>query len=344
MNNLVVTPISKLIGYMLLIISTGAYSHFASAAETPLSETMVSVLNPRGTQPPIQLTPLAPRLDTLNGKTIYLVDVRFMGGDIFLQQVQTWFTENMPEVKTVFKEKQGSYGEDDPELRVSDEYMKKCVLEMAGYAAGLWQQRLENPGADLISMLAHSRVNGEAMTFPTYIGTFILLVVGGNETTRNSISGGLLALSENPEERRKLLDDPSLIPSAVQEIVRWVSPVLHMRRTATEDTEIRGQKIKKGDKVVMWYASGNRDEEKWDDPFRFDVTRYTKPNAATQLGFGAGQHFCLGSRLAELQLKVLFEELLRRFPDIHVSGPVRRMRSNFIYGLKEMPVAYTPEG
>ena len=116
MNNLVVTRISKLIGYMLLIISTGAYSHFASAAETPLSETMVSVLNPRGTQPPIQLTPLAPRLDTLNGKTIYLVDVRFMGGDIFLQQVQTWFTENMPEVKTVFKEKQGSYGEDDPEL------------------------------------------------------------------------------------------------------------------------------------------------------------------------------------------------------------------------------------
>lgn len=244
----------------------------------------------------------------------------------------------------LFEWSNATVGEDDPELRVSDEYMKKCVLEMAGYAAGLWQQRLENPGADLISMLAHSRVNGEAMTFPTYISTFILLVVGGNETTRNSISGGLLALSENPEERRKLLDDPSLIPSAVQEIVRWVSPVLHMRRTATEDTEIRGQKIKKGDKVVMWYASGNRDEEKWDDPFRFDVTRYTKSNVATQLGFGAGQHFCLGSRLAELQLKVLFEELLRRFPDIHVSGPVRRMRSNFIYGLKEMPVAYTPEG
>ncbi|GMV63795.1 MAG: linalool 8-monooxygenase [Parvibaculum sp.] len=243
----------------------------------------------------------------------------------------------------LFEWSNATVGEDDPELRVSDEYMKKCVLEMAGYAAGLWRQRLENPGADLISMLAHSRVNGEAMTFPTYIGTFILLVVGGNETTRNSISGGLLALSENPEERRKLLDDPSLIPSAVQEIVRWVSPVLHMRRTATEDTEIRGQRIKKGDKVVMWYASGNRDEEKWDDPFRFDVTRYTKPNVATQLGFGAGQHFCLGSRLAELQLKVLFEELLRRFPDIHVSGPVRRMRSNFIYGLKEMPVAYTPE-
>ena len=243
----------------------------------------------------------------------------------------------------LFEWSNATVGEDDPELRVSDDYMKQCVLEMAGYAAGLWQQRLENPGEDLISMLAHSKVGGEAMTFPTYIGTFILLVVAGNETTRNSISGGLLALSENPDERKKLLDDPSLIPSAVQEIVRWVSPVLHMRRTATEDTEIRGQKIKKGDKVVMWYASANRDEEKWDDPFRFDVTRYMKADAATQLGFGAGQHFCLGSRLAELQLKVLFEELLKRFPDIHVSGPVRRLRSNFIYGIKEMPVRYTPE-
>ena len=192
-------------------------------------------------------------------------------------------------------------------------------------------------------MLAHSKIDGQSMSFPTYIGTFILLVVAGNETTRNSISGGLLALSENPAERQKLLDDPSLIPSAVQEIVRWVSPVLHMRRTATEDTEIRGQKIRRGDKVVMWYASANRDEDAFDDPYRFDVTRYTKPDTATQLGFGAGQHFCLGSRLAELQLKVLFEELLRRFPDIHVSGPIRRLRSNFIYGIKEMPVRYTPE-
>ncbi|MEQ9153389.1 MAG: cytochrome P450, partial [Parvibaculum sp.] len=243
----------------------------------------------------------------------------------------------------LFEWSNATVGEDDPELRVSDEYMQQCIVEMAGYAAGLWQQRLEQPGEDLISMLAHSKVGGEAMTFPTYIGTFILLVVAGNETTRNSISGGLLALSENPEERQKLLDDPSLIPSAVQEIVRWVSPVLHMRRTATEDTELRGQKIKKGDKIVMWYASANRDEEKWDDPYRFDVTRYVSPETATQLGFGAGQHFCLGSRLAELQLRILFEELLTRFPDIHVSGPIRRLRSNFIYGIKEMPVRYTPE-
>ena len=241
----------------------------------------------------------------------------------------------------LFEWSNATVGEDDPDLRVSDEYMRKCVGEMAAYAAGLWQQRLEKPGEDLISMLVHSKIDGEPLTFPAYIGTFILLVVAGNETTRNSISGGLLALSEHPEERQKLLDDPSLIPAAVQEIVRWVSPVLHMRRTATEDTEIRGQKIAKGDKVVMWYASANRDEAQWEDPYRFDVTRFCSATAPTQLGFGAGQHFCLGSRLAELQLKVLFEELLKRFPDIHVSGSVRRLRSNFISGIKDMPVRYS---
>ena len=242
----------------------------------------------------------------------------------------------------LFEWSNATVGEDDPELRVSDDYMRQCVAEMAGYAASLWEERLKNPGEDLISMLAHSKFEGEAMNFPTYIGTFILLVVAGNETTRNSISGGLQALSRFPDERQKLIDDPSLIPSAVQEIVRWVSPVLHMRRTATRDTELGGKQIKAGDKVVMWYCSANRDETKWDDPFTFDVTRYATGDAPTQLGFGAGQHFCLGSRLAELQLKVLFEELLTRFPDIEVDGPVRRLRSNFISGIKEMPVRYTP--
>lgn len=240
----------------------------------------------------------------------------------------------------LFEWSNATVGEDDPELRVSDEYMRQCVTEMAHYAAGLWQQRLENPGEDLITMLAHSKIDGKEMSFPTYIGTFILLVVAGNETTRNSISGGLLALTQFPGQKQKLIDDPSLIPSAVQEIVRWVSPVLHMRRTATQDTEIRGQKIAKGDKVVMWYASANRDEDKWADPFNFDVTRYTQRHVPTQIGFGAGQHFCLGSRLAELQLKVLFEELLQRFPDIEVTGPARRLRSNFISGIKEMPVKF----
>jgi linalool 8-monooxygenase len=225
-------------------------------------------------------------------------------------------------------------GEDDPELRPSDEFIAASFAEMSDYAMTLWQDRLENPGDDLISMLAHGRIDGELMTPERYIGTFILLVVGGNETTRQSIAGGMLALSQNPDQLQMLLDDPSLIPTAVNEIIRWVSPVLHMRRTATEDTEIRGQKIAKGDKVVMWYVSANRDEEKFPDPFTFDVTR----KQAMHLGFGIGQHFCLGSRLAELQLRLLFEELLPRYPNLQPTAPVRRVRSNFIRGIKEMQV------
>jgi len=241
----------------------------------------------------------------------------------------------------LFEWSNATVGEDDPELRVSDEYMRQCVAEMAMYAARLWEERAEKPGEDLISMLVHSRVNDEPMTFPAYIGAFILLVVAGNETTRNSISGGLMALSQHPEQKQKLLDDPLLIPSAAQEIVRWVSPVLHMRRTATEDTELRGKTIKRGDKIVMWYASGNRDEEAWPDADVFDVTRYTRKDARTHISFGAGQHFCLGSRLAELQLKVLYEELLARLPDIEVAGEARRLRSNFISGIKDMPVRFS---
>ncbi len=177
------------------------------------------------------------------------------------------------------------------------------------------------------------------MSVPRYFATFFLLVIAGNESVRNSISGGLLALSRHPEQRRRLVEDPSLIPQAVKEIVRWVSPFLHMRRTATEDTELAGQRIARGDKVVLWYLSGNFDEEVFERPECFDVTR----SGPQHVAFGQGQHYCLGWRLAELQLTVLFQELLRRFPDMEPCGPVRRVRSNFVNGIKEMPVRFTPE-
>ena len=293
-----------------------------------------------------RVTRLLDRLETrgANGSEVEFVDA--VAAALPIEVLAELFGVPDTDGPKLFEWSNATVGEDDPELRVSDDYMRQCIIEMATYAAGLWQARVETPGEDLISMLAHSAVpnaegKSEPMSFAAYIGTFILLVVAGNETTRNSISGGLLALSENEGERQKLIADPSLIPSAVQEIIRWVSPVLHMRRTATEDTELGGQKIAKGDKIVMWYASANRDETKWVNPFDFDVARYADTHAATQLGFGVGQHFCLGSRLAELQLRVLFEEMLKRFPDIHVSGPIRRLRSNFIAGIKEMPVKLT---
>src|SRR5262245_18025338 len=225
-------------------------------------------------------------------------------------------------------------GGDDPDIAISREHVMKAFMELAGYAMKLHAMRKENPGDDLITMLVNTEVNGEPMNLADYLSAFILLVVAGNETTRNSISGGTLALSMYPAERKKLVDDPTLIPKAVDEIIRWVHPVIYMRRTAVGDYEIRGKTIKKGDKVALWYMSGNRDEEKWSDPFTFNVTR----KGPRHLSFGYGQHLCIGWRLAEIQLSVLLEEMLARFPNVESFGDVSRMRTNFLNSIKRMNV------
>jgi cytochrome P450 len=224
--------------------------------------------------------------------------------------------------------------EDDSEYRPSPEALAEKITAMSEYALGLWRERLEFPGDDLISMLVHSRIDGEAMTPERYIGTFILLVAAGNETTRNSLSGGFLALAEHPAEKQRLIADPSLLGSAASEIVRWVSPVMHMRRTAVAPAQIGEQLIRPGDKVILWYCSGNRDETIFADPDRFDVARGEPPH----IGFGTGQHFCLGARLAEMQIRTFYEEFLRRYPEARPSGEVQRMRSNFIVGYKSIPI------
>jgi linalool 8-monooxygenase len=224
--------------------------------------------------------------------------------------------------------------EDDPELRKGPEETAADIRAMIEYSGRLWEDRVANPGPDLISMLIHPDADGEVMSKERYLGTFILLVAAGNETTRNSISGGLITLARFPEQRQRLADNPVLYGTATAEIVRYVSPIMHMRRTAIADSVVRGKVIRRGDKVIMWYVSANRDEQIFTNPFGFDLTRAE----ATQLGFGVGQHFCLGARLAELQLRIFFTEFLRRYPKAEPSGPIRRMRSNFVAGIKEMPV------
>ncbi len=224
--------------------------------------------------------------------------------------------------------------EDDPELRKGPEETAADVRAMIEYSGRLWEERVANPGPDLISMLIHPDADGEVMSKERYLGTFILLVAAGNETTRNSISGGLITLAAFPEQRQRLADNSALYGTAAAEIIRYVSPIMHMRRTAIADSVVRGKTIRRGDKVIMWYVSANRDEQIFTNPFGFDLTRAE----ATQLGFGVGQHFCLGARLAELQLRIFFTEFLRRYPNAEPSGPIRRMRSNFVAGIKEMPV------
>jgi cholest-4-en-3-one 26-monooxygenase len=213
-----------------------------------------------------------------------------------------------------------------------------AAMEMWQYAGALGQQRFENPTDDLISMLMKPVSDG-GLKAEEFASFFMILFVAGNETTRNAISGGMLALMENPEQRERLLADSSLLPLAVEEIVRWVSPINYFRRTATRDVELRGCKIRENDKVVLYYPSANRDEEVFTDPFQFDVGR--QPN--DHLAFGTGQHFCLGANLARLEIRVMFEELLKRLPDISLDGPVGRVRSNFVNGFKSMPVRFHPE-
>jgi cholest-4-en-3-one 26-monooxygenase len=229
-------------------------------------------------------------------------------------------------------------GFDDPEFQTSLEDGKIAAQEMWFYANELAERRKAEAadGEDLVSVLVKGEVEGEFLTEMEFDAFFLMLAVAGNETTRNAISGGLLSLMEHPEQKQRLVADPALLPSAIEEMLRWVTPVMHFRRTAMRDVEMRGQTIREGDKVVMFYPAANRDEEAFPNPEAFDVGR--TPN--DHLSFGVGEHFCLGASLARLELRVFFEELLKRYPGIEQSGNVRRLRSNFINGYKELPVRF----
>ena len=228
-------------------------------------------------------------------------------------------------------------GSEDPEYAVSAENAMEAATEMFLYANDLAEKKRADPGDDIISVLLGSEVGGERLTDMEFDLFFELLAVAGNETTRNLISHGMLALLENPGERDKLLADPALLPSAVDEMLRHASPVMYMRRTARTDAEVRGQTIKEGDKVALWYIAANHDPEVFEDPHRFDVTRDAKDHQAFG---GGGPHFCLGTHLAKLEIRVMFEELLGRIPKMRLAGDVERLRSNFINGIKHMPVAF----
>jgi cytochrome P450 len=209
------------------------------------------------------------------------------------------------------------------------------LLRMADVFKDLWNERAKAPPRlDLISMMAHSPGTRD-MAEMEFVGNLALLIVGGNDTTRNSMSGGLLALSENPGELAKLKANPALVPSLVAETIRFQTPVIHMRRTATRDVELAGRRIRQGDKVVMWYVSGNRDDSVIENPDAFIVDR-AKPRQ--HLSYGAGIHRCVGDRLADLQLRILWEEILARDLDITVMGPPKRLYSNFIRGIRALPV------
>ncbi|MGH2685648.1 MAG: cytochrome P450 [Actinomycetota bacterium] len=230
-------------------------------------------------------------------------------------------------------------GSEDPEYIITEESTNEARIEMFMYSHQLAEDRRLAPRDDIVSKLIHGEVDGHQLSEMDFNLFFLLLAVAGNETTRNAMSHGMAALLDHPEQYQMLVDDPSLVGSATEEILRWASPVMYFRRNVTEDMEFKGHEIKEGDKVSLWYISANRDEDVFDDPYTFNILRDPNPHIAFG---GGGPHFCLGANLARMEIKVLFEELVKRVGRIEKLTEPSRLRSNFINGLKHLPVRLVP--
>ena len=294
---------------------------------------------------PRMIARLEPRLRAITGTIIDAVAeqgecdfVSEIAAELPLQAIAELMGIPQADRHLVFDWSNRLIGFDDPEYQASWDDGKIAAAEMYAYANQLAVDRRDHPGDDLVSVLMNAEVDGEKLSELEFDLFFMLLAVAGNETTRNLISGGMRTLIEHPDQRARLIADRSLMPTAVDEMLRWVSAVISFRRTATRDVVLRGQPIREGDKVIVYYGSANRDEDVFPAADRFDVGR--TPNE--HLAFGIGEHFCLGSSLARLEIRIMFEELLSRLPDMELNGPVERLQSSLINGIKRMRVRFTP--
>ncbi len=293
---------------------------------------------------PRQMRMLEPHIRELTAKIIdevieqggcdYVVDV---AAELPLQVIAEMLGVPMEDRHKVFEWSNRMVGSEDPEYQVSAEAVMNAQVEMFMYANELAAERRKDPRDDIITALLNAEVEGDRLSEMDFNLFFLLIAVAGNETTRNSIAHGIKAFCDFPDQYQLLVDDPTRAASATEEIVRWASPVMYFRRNVTRDTELRGQQIKEGDKVSIWYISANRDEEVFDEPFKFDILR--SPNEHVGFG-GGGPHHCLGANLARMEINVLLEEMAKRVPKIERAGEVQPLRSNFIAGIKHMPVKY----
>src|SRR5215469_7599978 len=266
----------------------------------------------------------------------FVVDV---AAELTLQVIAELLGVPLEDRHQVFEWSNRLIGSEDPEYAISDELVRQAQFEMFMYVNALAAKRRNEPRDDLVTTLFNAEINGDRLSEMDFNLFFLLLAVAGNETTRNALSHGLLTFTQHPEQYRMLVDDPSLVPSATEEILRWASPVMYFRCNVTRDTELRGQRFKAGDKVSIWYVSANRDEEIFADSFRFDITR--SPNEHVAFG-GGGSHFCLGANLARMEINILLQELVKRVRAPRIVGDIKRLRSNFINGIKHLPVHLAP--
>ncbi len=276
-------------------------------------------------------------LATDGGRTDFVVD---LAAELPLVAIAEFLGVPYEDRHKLFEWSNRMIGSEDPEYAITQDQTNAAAFEMYMYANALGADRRENPRDDIVSKLIHSEVDGDKLSEQDFDLFFLLLSVAGNETTRNAISHAMAALLDHPEQYQMLVDDPSLLETtAVEEMLRWASPVMYFRRNVTEDMEYKGHHIAAGDKVSMWYISANRDEDVFADPYKFDVQRNPNPHVA----FGAGgPHHCLGMHLAKMEMKVLFQELVARVPKVEALGSTERLRSNFINGIKHLPVQLVP--
>jgi cholest-4-en-3-one 26-monooxygenase len=270
------------------------------------------------------------------GECDFVVDV---AAELPLQVIAEMLGVPMEDRHKLFEWSNRMVGSEDPEYIVADAEIEAAQAEMFMYANELARERRENPRDDIVTALLDAEVDGDRLSEMDFNLFFLLLSVAGNETTRNSMAHGMLAFLENPDQYELLVKDPSLATPATEEIVRWASPVMYFRRNVTKDTEIRGQQIKAGEKVAIYYVSANRDEDVFEHPFTFDIRR--DPNDHVGFG-GGGPHHCLGANLARMEIRVLFEEMARRIPRVEATGEAAHLRSNFIGGIKHLPVQFAP--
>jgi cholest-4-en-3-one 26-monooxygenase len=315
-------------GRMMLTMDAPDHTRYRKLVNRGFTPRMINALEPHIKRIVIELIDSAVE----KGKCDFVLEV---AAELPLQVIAQMLGVPFADRHKVFEWSNRLIGSKDLEYSVSEEEARGAAVEMFMYAKELADQRRNDPRDDIVTALLNAETDGDRLSEMDFNLFFLLLAVAGNETTRNALSHGLNTLIDYPEQYRMLVADPTLVPAATEEILRWCSPVMYFRRNVTRDTTLGGQQLRAGDKISIWYISANRDEEIFPEPFKFDITR--SPNEHVAFG-GGGPHYCLGANLARMEINILLEELVKRVGSVERAGEVQRLRSNFINGIKHLPV------